>query len=252
MEKTVDLNSDVGERPEALLDGREEELVKHITSANIACGVHAGDTATMSGVIEVCMKYGVGIGAHPSYPDQANFGRVVMNLTSEEIVRCVYDQVRTLVELAGRAGCAARHVKPHGALYNAAAQNPTIAAAIANGVRKADKALILLGLAGSKMLEVWQNEGFRVVGEAFVDRRYEGDGTLRSRKFSDALITDPEEAVQQALRIVRDGVVITADGTALSLNAQTLCIHSDTHNAISIAAAVRSRLLKEGFAVRPL
>jgi UPF0271 protein len=192
------------------------------------------------------------IGAHPSYPDRANFGRVVMNLTPEEIVQCVYDQVQTLVELASRAGCAARHVKPHGALYNVAAQNPTIAAALAHGVRKVDKTLILLGLAGSKMLEVWQNEGFRVVGEAFVDRRYEADGTLRSRKFSDALITDLEEAVQQALRIVKDGVVITADGAAFSLNAQTLCIHSDTHNAISIAAAVRSQLLKEGFAVRPL
>ncbi|MEK6755358.1 MAG: 5-oxoprolinase subunit PxpA [Bacteroidota bacterium] len=252
MQTTIDLNSDVGERPEALVDGREEELIRNITSANIACGGHAGDTVTISKVIELCKNYGVGIGAHPSYPDRTNFGRIEMNLSPEEIVRCVSEQVGVLVRLVSKAGCRARHVKPHGALYNAAAKNPAIAAAIARGVRNVDNALILLGLAGSTMLDVWRAEGFTVVGEAFADRRYEPDGTLRSRRFPDALITDPEEAAQQALRMVRDGTVTAVDGTRLSLNAQTLCIHSDTHNAVAIARAVRARLLKRGFLIKPL
>ncbi len=245
---SIDINSDVGERPEALRDGSEEQLLKLITSANIACGVHAGDEHTMTEVVLLAKRYSVGVGAHPSFPDRQNFGRTEMNLTFDEIKKCVYDQVRTLATLANKLGVSLIHVKPHGALYNMAAKHAKVAHAIAAGVGDFDKSLMLVGLAGSDMLRVWRELGFRVVAEAFADRLYEPDGSLRSRKFPDALITDPQRAAQQALSIVRDGCVIASDGSKLQVSAETLCVHSDTRNAAEIVLAVRTVL--EANAVR--
>jgi UPF0271 protein len=245
---SIDINSDVGERPEALRDGSEEQLLKLITSANIACGVHAGDEQTMTEVVLLAKRYSVGVGAHPSFPDRQNFGRTEMNLTFDEIKKCVYDQVRTLATLANKLGVSLIHVKPHGALYNMAAKHAKVAHAIAAGVGDFDKSLVLMGLAGSDMLRVWRELGFRVVAEAFADRLYESDGSLRSRKFPDALITDPQRAAQQALSIVRDGYVIASDGSMLPVSAETLCVHSDTRNAAEIVLAVRKVL--EANAVR--
>jgi UPF0271 protein len=248
----IDINSDVGERPEALLDGREEELLAQVSSANIACGVHAGDISTMACVIRLCARHNVSIGAHPSYPDRANFGRTEMNLSSNKIEECIRSQVKTLVSVAKKLHCSVRHVKPHGALYNVATKDARVSAAIAAGVKIVDKRLILLGLAGSPMLDVWRGAGFTVAAEAFADRRYEPDGLLRSRKLPGAVINDPSEAVEQALAIAKYGLVVAADGSTLKAEAQTICIHSDTENAIAIARALRQVLPREGIQIRPL
>jgi UPF0271 protein len=252
MTNFIDINSDVGERPEALADGQEEELLSLVSSANIACGAHAGDAATMERVIQLCTKHNVNIGAHPSYPDRANFGRVEMNLPAGEIEKSLENQVRTLMGIAERFHCRMRHVKAHGALYNVAARNPLVAEDIGAAVKRVDNRLILLGLAGSPMLEIWRRLGFEVAAEAFADRRYEADGSLRSRKLPGAVLSDPSEAVEQVLRIVKSGFVITADGEKVKAEAQTICLHSDTKNAIAIARAIREALPKEGIEVRPL
>lgn len=248
----IDLNSDVGERPEALRDGSEEELLRLITSANIACGVHAGDEHTMTEVVWLAKRYNVGIGAHPSFPDRENFGRTEMNLTFDEIKKCVCDQVRSLATIAKSRGASLTHVKPHGALYTMAAKHVKIAHAIAAGVANFDNSLILMGLAGSGMLQVWEELGLRVASEAFADRVYEPDGSLRSRKFQDALIIDPNRAAQQALNIVKDGHVIASDGRKLRVKADTICVHSDTPNAVRIVAAVRRTLEENGLHVARL
>lgn len=248
----IDLNSDVGERPEALRDGSEEELMRYVSSANIACGGHAGDDSTMDVVVSIAKKYGVSVGAHPSFPDRENFGRLKMKLRLEEIEQCVFDQVRRLAQIAKLQHVELRHVKPHGALYNVAVQDARVAEAIARGAGKCDKLLILFGLAGSRMIDVWRDLGMRVVREAFADRSYEADGSLRSRKFHDALITDPTEAARRAVLIAREGIVKAVDGTMLSLHADTICIHGDTPNSISIAEAVRRALEEAGIAISPV
>jgi UPF0271 protein len=219
------LNADVGERPEALADGSEEALLRLLDWANIACGGHAGDDQSMRQVSALCRSLGVQVGAHPSYPDRERFGREELNLPAEAITEAVFEQVRALARIAGEV----RHVKPHGALYNTAARDPAVAAAIAGGVARWSRDVTLVGLAGSRMIEVWRGQGFTIAEEAFADRRYEPDGSLRSRRFPGALITDPSEAAAQALR--------------LAPTADTLCIHSDTPGALEIARAVRAALI---------
>jgi UPF0271 protein len=240
----IDLNCDMGELPEAIADGTQESLMRSITSVNIACGGHAGDEQTMKMTIEQALRWKVAIGAHPGYADRANFGRVELTLPPKEIAASVFEQFRALAEIA--AGCGARvvHVKPHGALYNQAVGNRAIAEAIAEGVALWNRDVVLVGLAGSPMLKVFREAGFAVAAEAFADRRYEPDGTLRSRKFEDALIRDPAEAAWQALRIVERGTVVACDGSEVAVDAQTLCIHGDTPRAPQIAAAV-ARILRE-------
>jgi UPF0271 protein len=249
--KVIDLNSDAGERPEELADGTEEKLISIITSANIACGGHAGDESTMIHMIDLCKKYGINIGAHPSFPDTKNFGRVEMDLSGEEISNTVFSQVTQLIELADKSGLKVRHVKPHGALYNSAAKNRFVAESIASGVKKADENLILCGLAGSLMIDVWRDKGFNVIAEAFADRKYEQDGTLRSRKFSDSLIIDPEEAANQALMIAKYNMVISNNGKEIQVEAQTICIHSDTKNSFDIANRIHKLFYKEEIIIKP-
>ena len=230
---TIDLNCDMGELPDAVL---EEALMRHVTSANVACGGHAGDSATMKRTVDLARQYGVAVGAHPGYPDRANFGRVELALSTEQIAETVYDQIRALADIAG--GLA--HVKPHGALYNVAARNMEVARAIAAGVARLSRELILVGLAGSAMLDIWREMGFRAAAEGFADRRYEPDGSLRPRRFADALITDPEHAAAQALQLARAG------------KAQTICVHSDTPGSVEILAAVAESLRSAGIQPRPL
>lgn len=248
----IDINSDVGERPQALLDGSEEMLLAKISSANIACGGHAGTRETMEHVVRLCLKHGVGIGAHPGYPDRENFGRRELDLPLDDIENAVFEQVKSLMDAAKELGASVRHVKPHGALYNSAVNNQALAIAIGRGVLKADKSLILMGLAGAPMLGVWKNLGMRVVGEVFADRLYEPDGRLRHRSHPDALITDPADAAAQVLSFVRDGFIVAVDGTQMPLEAQTICVHSDTPNAVAIAAAVRRSLEGEAFEIRSM
>src|SRR6266849_3141110 len=244
--KRIDLNCDMGELPEAIADGTQEALMRSVTSVNVACGGHAGDERTMRTTLEEALRAGVAIGAHPGYPDRANFGRLELRLPAETIADSVFEQVRALAEIAAACGARLAHVKPHGALYNQAVRNRELAEAIAKGVARWSQDVVLVGLAGSPMLDVFQAAGFAVVAEAFADRRYEPDGTLRSRKFEDALIRNPEEAAWQALGIAERGIVIASDGSDISIDAQTLCIHGDTPGAPEIAATVASTLREAG------
>ena len=245
----IDLNCDMGELPEAIADGTQEALLRSITSANVACGGHAGDEHTMRTTIEQALRAGVAIGAHPGYPDRANFGRLELKLPAETIAESVFEQVRALAEIAAACGARLAHVKPHGALYNQAVRNRELAEAIAKSVARWSRDVVLAGLAGSPMLDVFREAGFAVAAEAFADRRYEPDGTLRSRKFEDALIRDPEEAAKQALNIVEQRKVIARDGSEVAVDAQTICIHGDTPGAPQIAATVAWTLHEAGVTV---
>jgi UPF0271 protein len=221
----IDLNCDMGELDDA---AHEAALMAYITSANIACGGHAGDAGTMQRTARLALERGVRIGAHPGYPDRENFGRLEIAMTAEAIADTVYTQIARLDEVVCRLGGAIVHVKPHGALYNVAVRNTDVARAIAHGVARWNPRTTLFGLAGSPMLEVWRAMGMTVAGEAFADRRYEPDGTLRSRKLPDALITDAQEAAAQALRFARQGL------------AETICVHGDTPGAVAILQACRN------------
>jgi UPF0271 protein len=247
--KRIDLNCDMGELPKAIADGTQEALMRSITSVNVACGGHAGDERTMKTTIEQALRWNLAIGAHPGYLDRANFGRLELKLTAGAIADTVFEQVRAVAEIAAGCGVRLAHVKPHGALYNQAVHSREIAEAIAKGVGRWHRDVVLVGLAGSPMLDVFREAGFVVAAEAFADRRYEADGTLRSRKFEDALIRDPEEAGRQALGIVERGVVIACDGSEVSVDAQTLCIHGDTPGAPEIAATVAQALRETGVTV---
>jgi len=238
----IDLNCDMGELPEAIADGTQEALLRSITSANVACGGHAGDERTMHTTIEQAMRAGVAVGAHPGYPDRENFGRLELKMSAEAVANSIYEQVRALAGVAAKCGAKLVHVKPHGALYNQAVKNRELAEAIAQGVAKLSKDLVLMGLAESPMLGVFREAGFAVAAEAFADRRYEPDGTLRSRKFENALIRDPAEAAKQALSIAQRGMVTAHDGTVVKLTAQTICIHGDTPGSVQIAVAVAQAL----------
>ena len=248
----IDLNCDLGELPEAIADGTQEALLRSITSANVACGGHAGDERTMRTTIEQALRAGVAVGAHPGYPDRENFGRLELKLSPQAVADSVCDQVRALAAVAAARGAKLVHVKPHGALYNQAVKNRELAEAIAQGVVKCNKNLVLMGLAESAMLDVFRDAGFAVAAEAFADRRYEPDGTLRSRKFDNALIRDPAEAARQALSITERGIVTAHDGTEVKLAAQTICIHGDTPGSVQIAAAVASKLREAGITLAAL
>ena len=249
--RSIDLNADLGEVPEALADGREEALLRVVTSANVACGGHAGDLGTVAEVLVLARRLGVSVGAHPGYPDRAGFGRTSMKMTSEEIERMVFEQVERLAGVAGRVGCSVSHVKPHGALYNDAARDKVVAAAVARGVRRWNRAVVLVGLAGSVALEVYASEGLRAVAECFADRAYEADGALRSRELPGALITDPERAGAQAVSIALRGCVTAWGGELVPVRADTICIHGDNPAAVAVARAVRGALEGMDVALRP-
>jgi 5-oxoprolinase (ATP-hydrolysing) subunit A len=248
----IDLNCDMGEMPEAIANGTQEALMRSITSANVACGGHAGDEAMMRTTIEQAMRYGVAVGAHPGYADRENFGRLELKMSAAEVANSVYEQLLELAQIAEGCGARVVHVKPHGALYNQAVKNRELAGAIADGVARWNREVVLVGLAGSAMLEVFREAGFAVAAEAFADRRYEPDGTLRSRKFEDALIRDPEQAARQTLAMVEQGVVKASDGSEVAVAPQTICIHGDTPGAPAIAAEVARVLRESGVSLSPL
>lgn len=226
--ETIDLNCDMGELEDS---AHEAALMQYISSANIACGAHAGDERIMERTARLALERGVNIGAHPGYPDRANFGRIEMPMTGEEIAATVYEQILRLEAVVDRLGGRIVHVKPHGQLYNVAVKNREVARAIGEGVARWSKSWPVFGLAGSPMLDVWREMGLPVAGEGFADRRYEPDGSLRSRKFPDALITNPAEASAQAVRLAGGG------------NVQTICVHGDTPGSVEILRACREALL---------
>jgi UPF0271 protein len=239
--KSIDINCDLGEGM-----ANDEMLMPFITSANIACGYHAGDEQTMRQTVALCLKYGVSIGAHPSFPDRENFGRREMQLPLGKVYHLIINQIIAIEKISLEAGAALRHVKPHGALYNMAAKDPSLAAAIAQAVKDFNPKLVLFGLCNSQL--IWQGEalGLKTAGEAFADRTYQDDGSLTPRKMPGALIEDPEKAVAQVLEIVEEGRVTTVSGKKISIAAATICLHGDGANAVAIAKAIHEALAAKG------
>ncbi len=242
----IDLNADLGEGA-----GTDTDLLSVITSANIACGGHAGDPETIRTVVASARAHRVGIGAHPSFPDREGFGRRPMALPLAQVTDTVADQIRAVAAAAREAGTRLQHVKPHGALYNQAASDPELARAIGEAVRRVDPALIIMALAGSRMAEILRTMGLRVAEEAFIDRGYTAEGTLVPRGQPGALVTDPTEAARRAVRLATEGTV-TAAGHPLRIEADTLCIHGDTPQAPALARAVRRALEDAGVGVKRL
>jgi len=241
----IDLNSDLGEGA-----GTDEAIMPFVTSANIACGAHAGDEETMRATVELALRRGVTIGAHPGYRDRANFGRVVVEMPHEALVEDLRAQIEALRGITADLGAPLTHVKPHGALYNRGERDPDTAGAIVAAVRAVDPALVLVAPPDSAMHVAAALGACAVAREGFADRAYEPDGTLRSRRLPGAVHTDPRVAAAQALSFALDGGVRAVDGTFLALEIDTLCIHGDTPNAVAIARAVRVALEHAGVAVR--
>ena len=252
MQIVMDINSDLGESPEALANGSEFELMKSITSANVACGGHAGDESTMAQTVAAAKRLNVAVGAHPSYPDRENFGRVEKSMAPAELEAAVSEQIAALAKIAGRVGVRVVHVKPHGALYHATIKNREVAMAVGRAVMAIDPHLIMVGQAGSAALEFWRAMGLYCAGEAFADRAYEPDGSLRKRTLPGALLDTPERAAEQAANIAIKHVVQVPGGPVLSVNAETICIHSDTPGSAAIAQAVKQRLKAAGVLVEAL
>ncbi len=241
----IDINSDMGELTHLFEDRTYHRLIDHVTSINLACGGHAGNTIMMTELSKLAKIKNVRIGAHPGYPDPDNLGRAVMNMDPGELTKTTLEQIRRLGEIVSAENGELSHVKPHGALYNQAAKDRAISRSIGEAVLKFNPNLVMIGLAGSVMLHVWQKMGLQVMGEAFADRTYESDGSLRNRQLDLALITNPEKAALQAQMITDEGRVISFDGTEININAQTICVHSDTPNALEIAIKVNKRMNKE-------
>ncbi len=248
--RTIDLNADVGEIPE--LVEVDDALLDVVTSVNVACGGHAGDAASMERVVRAALARGVAVGAHPSYPDREGFGRRTMRISLEEISAAVAGQVAAFLGVAQRCGARLAHVKPHGALYNAAAKDEALARAIAEGVARVAPGVVLVGLAGSVMLQGFSEEGFPFAGEAFADRGYETDGTLTPRGRPGALKATAKEAAEQAVAIATRGEVVASSGEVVAVAARTLCLHSDTPGAVDFARAIAARLREAGVEIRAL
>ena len=239
---SIDINSDMGELNNLLADGTYERLMDHVTSINVACGGHAGDGEMMNVMVAMAKSKGVKLGAHPGYPDKENFGREeIEDFDPNALLDTIRDQIESLVDIASEHDMELTHVKPHGALYNLAVNNEEISQTIAEAIIDVNSSLKAVGLAGSKMLTVFDELGLDVISESYVDRMYEADGTLRSRKFDDALITDPEKAASH-MSSMMNGNILAIDGTESPVKIQSVCVHSDTPNSVDIAAAVRSQI----------
>ncbi|AMR09111.1 lactam utilization protein LamB [Bacillus licheniformis] len=238
----VDLNCDLGESFGAYKIGLDEEILEFVTSANIACGFHAGDPGVMRKTVKMAAEKGVKIGAHPGLPDLAGFGRRNMAITPEEAYDLVVYQIGALSGFLKAEGVTMQHVKPHGALYNMAAQSRELSDAIARAVYQTDPELILFGLAGSELVLAGERAGLKTAHEVFADRTYQEDGTLTSRRQNDALIQDDDEAVGQVIRMVKEGKVRSLQGTDVILKADTVCIHGDGAHALHFAKKIRREL----------
>ena len=238
----VDLNCDMGESFGAYKLGYDEDILDFVTSANIACGFHAGDPVTMRRTVQLALQKNVGIGAHPGLPDLVGFGRRVIDISPQDAYDLVIYQIGALYGFVKAEGGKLQHVKPHGALYNMAAQNLSLSEAIAEAVYKMDPELILFGLAGSELINAGKKIGLHCASEVFSDRTYQQDGALTSRGNPDALVTDHTVAVNQVLRMVKEGKVHSLQGVDISIDADTICIHGDGENALSYAQYLSSAL----------
>ena len=243
----IDLNCDMGEGA-----GEDEGIVPLVSSINVACGFHAGDPATIRATIRLAARHGVAVGAHPSYPDRAGFGRAPMVRSPEEVRDDVVYQVAAVRAFCAAEGVPLVHVKPHGALYNTAAQDPVLAAAICEAVRQVDPGLVIVCLAGSPMAGVVRSLGMRCAEEAFADRGYTPEGTLVPRGRPGALVDDPGAVAERVAGMARDRRVTSVAGTPVTVAADTICLHGDTPGAAELATAIRARLTRDGIEVRGL
>lgn len=250
MAARIDLNADVGEGLGPWPMGADEALIPLVTSVNVACGFHAGDPLTIRRTVRLALGAGVAVGAHPGYPDLVGFGRRDMDLTADELEAAVLYQVAALAGIVRAEGGRLTHVKPHGALYNRAAVDASVATQIARAVAAFNPALSVVGPPDSALMAAGAAAGLPCLAEAFADRAYQPDGKLRSRRLPGALLDDPARAAAQAVAIARDHGVTTATGEVLSIVAATLCVHGDTPGAPAIAAAVRDALAAAGIEVR--
>ena len=243
--KTIDINCDMGEGV-----GNDELIMPYISSASIACGCHAGDEKTMRRTVELCKQYNVAIGAHPSYPDKENFGRTDMLLHPGEIYEVIVKQVNSLEKIAEENDMAVHHIKPHGALYNMAARDRSLAPFVCLAVLDTDARYILYGLSGSYLIKEGKSHGLKTVNEVFADRTYKDDGSLLPRNKPGALIEDTDKAVAQVLEMVKDGKVTSVSGKKIPIVAETVCIHGDGAHAVEFAKAINQALKKEGIEIR--
>jgi UPF0271 protein len=242
---SIDLNCDMGEGMET-----DKEIMPFISSANIACGYHAGDEATIRKTIEYCLQYNVAIGAHPGFDDKLSFGRKEVTLSEEELYQLVTKQVQLVKVIAEDRGGRLHHVKAHGALYNMAAKNETYARVLAQAVKDIDPALLFYGLSNSIMLTAAEAISLKSVAEVFADRTYQSDGQLTPRSHAGALITDVEASVNQVLQMVKNGTVQSVTGVVITLSADTICLHGDGVHAVNFAEMINARLKKEGIEVK--
>ncbi len=245
----IDLNSDVGESFGAWTMGHDELLMPSLTSANVACGFHAGDPGVMRQTVRLARTHGVAVGAHPGFPDLGGFGRREMRCSPQEVEDLVIYQVGALAAIAHTEGVRLQHVKAHGALYNMACRDEALAGAIAHATATVDPSLILFGLPGSALLEAGRAHGLRVAAEGFADRAYNADGSLVSRSVAGSVIHDEARVVERTVQMARDGTVTTVDGGIVRLQIDTVCVHGDTQGAARLAAAIRQALKAQGVSV---
>lgn len=244
---SIDLNCDLGEGMST-----DADILPYISSANIACGFHAGTIDIIRQTIAGCLKHNVAIGAHPSWPDRDNFGRTEMHISPQELYHCIQEQLQILQTEITNAGTTLHHVKPHGALYNQSAKDPVIASTIAKAVYDFNPSLLLFGLSGSVSITAAKETGLRTAAEVFADRTYQDDGSLTPRSLPNALIEAPEFAVQQALKMILKGSVTSINGKQIELRADTICLHGDGTHAVSFAKKISSRLKQEGIEISKL
>jgi UPF0271 protein len=248
----VDLNCDMGESFGAYSLGNDDHILEFVTSANIACGFHAGDPSVMDHTVRAAVGKGVAIGAHPGYRDLEGFGRRFVDLTPDEAYDLVVYQVGALQGFVAAAGARMQHVKPHGAFYNAAAVDIEVAGAIAKAVRDVDSKLILFGLSGSALISAGEKAGLHTASEAFADRTYQPDGTLTSRRQPGAMIEDHDRAVDHAVRLVKEGRIASLQGVDVDVRADTICVHGDGPHALEFARLIRRRFEESGIEVKPV
>lgn len=250
--KKIDLNCDLGESFGNYKIGLDEEVIRHISSANVACGFHASDPLVMQKTVALAKENGVCIGAHPGFPDLVGFGRRNMSVSPSEAKALVQYQIGALDAFCKAAGVKLCHVKPHGALYNMAGKDDILAQAVCEGIFEYDSNLILLGLSGSKMIEAGKKIGLRTANEVFADRAYEDDGSLVARSKHGALITDENLAVSRVVEMVKNGRVTSITGNEIEIKADSICLHGDGVKAVEFAKRIKEELLKNGVEIVPL
>ena len=248
----IDLNCDLGESFGNYKIGMDEEVIKYISSANIACGFHASDPLVMEKTVVLAKENGVQVGAHPGFPDLAGFGRRNMNVSTAELKAMVMYQVGALAAFCKAKGVKMNHVKPHGAMYNMAAKDIRLALAIAEGIAEVDDSLILLGLSGSQLLKAGRETGLKCAAEVFADRAYEEDGSLVARTKPGAVIADENEVIERVIKMIKLGKVQAITGKEIEIKPDSICVHGDNPKALNFVKLIRQRLIQENIKIEAM